>query len=256
MKAHIIGKQLGVKNNSQLIQGTVGEEMLVAFSDDWAGLAKTAVFSNGVISRDVIVAEDKIILPWELLTEPDCELCLGFHGAAPDGSIVKRTNVVCLGTIRPSLEPSKEEPEVPSPTRADQIQVLAELALSIAADIQGDATAGLFDGEDGFSPTISIEDIEGGHRVSITDVDGSKQFDVMDGDSGGSLSPSASPPAMDGIASAGSSAAYARGDHVHPVDTSRLAANQGTANAGCFLVVGSDGVVTPVTMQTWQGGNY
>ena len=134
--------------------------------------------------------------------------------------------------------------------------MLAELALSIAADIQGDATAGLFDGEDGFSPTISIEDIEGGHRVSITDVDGSKQFDVMDGDSGGSLSPSASPPAMDGIASAGSSAAYASGDHVHPVDTSRLAANQGTANAGCFLVVGSDGVVIPVTMQIWQGGNY
>ena len=63
-------------------------------------------------------------------------------------------------------------------------------------------------------------------------------------------------PAMDGTASRGSSAAYARADHVHPTDTSRLAANQGTANAGKFMVVGSDGVVTPVTMQTWQGGSY
>lgn len=42
---------------------------------------------------------------------------------------------------------------------------------------------------------------------------------------GGSLttpSPSTSAPAMDGIASAGSSAKYSRGDHVHPSDTSKL----------------------------------
>lgn len=63
-------------------------------------------------------------------------------------------------------------------------------------------------------------------------------------------------PAMDGTASAGSSTFFSRGDHVHPTDTSRLAANQGSGNAGKFLVVGSDGVVTPVTMATWQGGNY
>lgn len=63
-------------------------------------------------------------------------------------------------------------------------------------------------------------------------------------------------PSMDGTASAGSATTYARADHVHPTDTSRLAANQGAANAGKFLVVGSDGVVAPVTMQTWQGGSF
>ena len=68
--------------------------------------------------------------------------------------------------------------------------------------------------------------------------------------------PSSTTPVMDGVPSAGSSAAYARGDHVHPADTSRLAANQGMANAGKFMVVGSDGIVAPVTMQTWQGGSY
>lgn len=76
------------------------------------------------------------------------------------------------------------------------------------------------------------------------------------GGGGTGPSPSTASPLMDGTASAGASAAYARGDHRHPTDTSRLAANQGTANAGKFMVVGSDGVVTPVTMQTWQGGNY
>ena len=33
-------------------------------------------------------------------------------------------------------------------------------------------------------------------------------------------------------------------------------ANQGTANAGKFAVVGSDGKMTVVSLQTWQGGSY
>jgi hypothetical protein len=37
------------------------------------------------------------------------------------------------------------------------------------------------DGTDGVSPTITITDITGGHRVTITDADGQHSFDVMDG---------------------------------------------------------------------------
>lgn len=40
------------------------------------------------------------------------------------------------------------------------------------------------DGEDGVSPTVSVTDITGGHRVTITDADGTKTFDVMDGEDG------------------------------------------------------------------------
>lgn len=36
----------------------------------------------------------------------------------------------------------------------------------------------------------------------------------------------------------------------------RVASDQGIANAGKFLVVGNDGIVAPVTMQTWSGGSY
>lgn len=39
-------------------------------------------------------------------------------------------------------------------------------------------------GIDGISPIASIEDITGGHRVTITDKDGDKTFDVMDGKDG------------------------------------------------------------------------
>lgn len=39
-------------------------------------------------------------------------------------------------------------------------------------------------GKDGFSPTVSIVDIDGGHKVVITDKDGAKEFNVMDGAKG------------------------------------------------------------------------
>ena len=39
-------------------------------------------------------------------------------------------------------------------------------------------------GNAGLSPTVAVEKIAGGHRVSITDKDGTKTFDVMDGEDG------------------------------------------------------------------------
>lgn len=36
-------------------------------------------------------------------------------------------------------------------------------------------------GQDGVSPTISVSDITGGHRVTITDVNGTQSFDVLNG---------------------------------------------------------------------------
>lgn len=48
----------------------------------------------------------------------------------------------------------------------------------------------------------------------------------------GSADPSDTPPVMDGTASAGSSANYSRGDHVHPTDTSRASQADMTALQG------------------------
>lgn len=36
----------------------------------------------------------------------------------------------------------------------------------------------------------------------------------------------------------------------------KVSVAQGTANAGKFLIVGSDGNVAPVAMTAWQGGSY
>ena len=39
-------------------------------------------------------------------------------------------------------------------------------------------------GSDGISPVVSVENISGGHRITITDAEGSQSFDVLDGASG------------------------------------------------------------------------
>lgn len=38
--------------------------------------------------------------------------------------------------------------------------------------------------------------------------------------------------------------------------TGKVSVSQGTANAGKFLIVGSDGNIMPVAMSAWQGGSY
>ena len=39
-------------------------------------------------------------------------------------------------------------------------------------------------GKDGVSPIVTVEDLDSGHRVTITDKEGTKTFDVMDGTNG------------------------------------------------------------------------
>lgn len=63
-----------------------------------------------------------------------------------------------------------------------------------------------------------------------------------------------------GTAARGSSTTYSRSDHVHKMpsasDVGAVAVAQGVAHAGEFVVVGSDGNITTVTMTAWQAGTY
>ena len=45
------------------------------------------------------------------------------------------------------------------------------------------------DGTDGYSPTVTVTDIMGGHRVTVTDADGTHVFDVLNGTDGQDGSP-------------------------------------------------------------------
>lgn len=56
--------------------------------------------------------------------------------------------------------------------------------LNSAFNAEFSASGGGQDGKDGFSPVVAVDDIENGHRVTITDKEGTKTFDVMDGKDG------------------------------------------------------------------------
>ena len=145
-------------------------------------------------------------------------------------------------------------------------------------------------GDDGFSPVVTVTTITGGHEVSIEDANGTQTFDVMDGQDGapgegvpsggtdgqmlvkdGSADyatkwqnqptiPSAytSNPAMDGTASPGSSTAWAKGDHVHPHDTSKADTGLGITGAtvGKVPVISAvDGNGVPTAFDAGDGGD-
>ena len=62
--------------------------------------------------------------------------------------------------------------------------LVASVPATVNAALAEAKASGEFDGADGFSPIVTVTDIDGGHRVTITDVDGDHVFDVMDGEDG------------------------------------------------------------------------
>ena len=78
------------------------------FSDDWDGMTKTAVFSNGKTTVDVLAANwdgDTVPVPHEILADAGPIARVGVYGANADGLILP-TVWVTLGKVMPAAEPS------------------------------------------------------------------------------------------------------------------------------------------------------
>lgn len=68
--------------------------------------------------------------------------------------------------------------------RISQVMLDVENASGRAQEAVTDAEEALAKVNSAVSPTVSVTEISGGHRVNITDVNGTKSFDVMDGEDG------------------------------------------------------------------------
>ena len=80
----------------------------LVFSDDWSGLTKTAVFSAGRTTVDVIESAwdgNKVVVPHEILADAGPIARVGVYGANADGLILP-TVWVTLGKVMPAAEPS------------------------------------------------------------------------------------------------------------------------------------------------------
>ena len=86
------------------------------FSDDWSGLTKTAVFSAGRTTVDVLESAwdgNKVVVPHEILADAGPIARVGVYGANADGLILP-TVWVTLGKVMPAAEPSGDPGAAPT----------------------------------------------------------------------------------------------------------------------------------------------
>ena len=69
-------------------------------------------------------------------------------------------------------------------TSAGNADRSAQAAAGSLQELKDDIASGDFKGEPGTSPTVTVQDIAGGHRIVITDATGTSSVDVMDGKQG------------------------------------------------------------------------
>ena len=143
-----------------------------------------------------VVSRNGDIVTWDvsdsdLLYEGNGELQLAF---VVDEVIAK--SYIGRTRIQRSIIPTGE---IPTPiedwiTKADEI--LDSIPGQINSALEEAKESGEFDGDDGVSPEVSVEEITGGHQVSITDAEGTSTFDVMDGAPGDPGAPGAPGPGV------------------------------------------------------------
>ena len=78
------------------------------FSTEWDGLTKTAVFSAGRTTVDVLESEwdgNKVVVPHEIMADAGPIARVGVYGANADGLILP-TVWVTIGKVMPAAEPS------------------------------------------------------------------------------------------------------------------------------------------------------
>lgn len=239
MLAQVKGNLLEIRQQRLLTQGSVGETLDVSFTEEWAGLAVTAIFSAGSLMRDVLVDGNAIPIPWELFLEAAHPLFLNFHGVKADGSIVMRTNIASLGLILPSRAPVGESSEPPSPTLVQQIQAVAAEALAVARSVREDADSGKFDGHDSSSLSARVSKSGKTTTIEITDQNGTTSATIQDCDVSRAEFDQQTQELL---------------DLQNQLDTVTIAAPDSPAN-GAFLVWNGSAWVAQ-TLAAWQGGNY
>ena len=217
-------RQALVGQKEWITTGSSGIQVQFLFSDDWEGLSKFAVFRNAEIEESKIpiaLPESNLTeLPAENCAAEyvDEKVYVGVYGSDGLGHIIIPTIWVSLGVLKEGAAYEGMDP--PQPTQDMWAQILA-IAQNAGAENAEEAekaadeaktavthypkivngywyvwnaetetwvnTEIRAEGRDGTSPTVTVTDIEGGHRVTITDEDHpqGQTFDVMDGQGGG-----------------------------------------------------------------------
>lgn len=113
-----------VSNPERLLSGMVGKTIDVEFSADWDSLLKTAIFTNGITSKNKENPTDVIEIPWEVLALPNKHISVAFYGYRIENGV----KVYALPTIYAEIgvtgtggDPSGDPSNPPTPEVAEQI---------------------------------------------------------------------------------------------------------------------------------------
>ena len=116
---------ISVSNHETLAVGNINSMFLrFAFSTEWDGIARFAVFTNGETSISVSLDSEKCAIPWEALTAPGKQF-IALRGIDDGGNYVICTENEYLGAISGSgangeIADAKEAtPDVPGSLLAD-----------------------------------------------------------------------------------------------------------------------------------------
>lgn len=152
-----------VMERDLLTTGSIGQTVELAFSDDWDGLEKFAVWRAYDISVAAAISGDTIEIPARVLTKPDVQLLLGIYGINTAGTVVIPTVYADLGTIREGANLSgADNYEVPSEALLAQMQQKATAAAAAALE----AVSGHYAG----SATFTVNDA--GHLIMTVTMGG------------------------------------------------------------------------------------
>ncbi|MBQ8248259.1 MAG: hypothetical protein IJY93_00035 [Clostridia bacterium] len=161
MKYSINGASVMLLTDETLVAGSVGVHYAeFVFDDTWDEYAvKMAVFKSDYDEREMLIEDNRCLIPWEVLQEPGL-LHVGIYGQSSEK---KRPT---LWAAPKTVYPGASECEASSEPTPDKWQQAIAYIESLV------------------SPTVEVVAIDGGHRVAVTDVNSTRFFDVMDGEDG------------------------------------------------------------------------
>lgn len=124
-----------------LTTGSVGIEVSFDLSEDWEGLARTAVFHSGNTEVDVFLTDTNCNVPPECLLTEGNILRIGVYGTDGQGNLVIPTVYVDVGIVELGTVPSGIDPEVYTPEFSDQLMAAVTEAVDTAREANANSEA-------------------------------------------------------------------------------------------------------------------
>lgn len=182
-RATVTKNDMILEGEELITSGSVKTNFVIfTFDAVWDGIVKTAVFRTKKVQIPVIIDEVtlKVAIPWEAMAFPKETIELGVYGVRPDDEETESIDEeIVIPTIWKTLGKVVEGTTVivPPPTAPtkDSYKQLLEYILALKP--------GSGEGDNGFSPTVNVEEAEdgSGFKVTIIDVNGPKEFFIHNG---------------------------------------------------------------------------